>query len=311
MAQGDSLSLLRSRFGGFDPVELARLRAARRSELQGQLAGDLGVGDVNSVRRRKFLLDTLDDDIADDPFTGDAERRRVAGITGELDEAALMQRPEIGEAEKVGAERNAFARFLAGREGTRGTFAAEMTPEGEGALDARSRRRQAENESALTGRLAYSQALRGARGGVDESPAGPSPYAAERATRNKESVDELLGKVSRLTTGMGSLSAFIPETPARNFKAELDTLKANIAFGELTAMREASKTGGALGQISNRELDLLSSALGALDPGQSPTQIAAQLKKVRDSIERWERAVSGMSGGGQEAVYLDDDGNPR
>lgn len=127
--------------------------------------------------------------------------------------------------------------------------------------------------------------------------AGPSPYMQERNTRNRESIDALIGKVSRWTTGAGSLLANLPETDARNFAAELDTLKANIAFGELTAMREASKTGGALGAVSERELRLLESTLGALDTGQSPENLKAQLAKIRDSVDRWEQASGSMSNG--------------
>lgn len=122
---------------------------------------------------------------------------------------------------------------------------------------------------------------------------GPSPYSQERATRTIQSVDELLGKVSRWTTGVGSMAASLPETGARNFKAELDTLKANIAFNELTAMREASKTGGALGAVSEKEMQLLQSALGALDQGQSPDNIAAQLGKIKESVQRWQAAAGG------------------
>lgn len=124
---------------------------------------------------------------------------------------------------------------------------------------------------------------------------GISPYQAERATRNLQSVDELSKKVNRWTTGVGSLLGNIPETDARNFAAELDTLKANIAFGELTAMREASKTGGALGQVSDREGQLLQAALGALDAGQSPANLKAQLQKVKASIQRWQAAQRGMA----------------
>jgi len=122
----------------------------------------------------------------------------------------------------------------------------------------------------------------------------PSPYAAERGARNLASVDALLKKVNRWTTGVGSTLAKLPETQARDFAAELDTLKANIAFGELTAMREASKTGGALGQVSDNELRLLTSALGALDTGQSPANFRAQLSKIRESLARWE-AASGQA----------------
>lgn len=122
---------------------------------------------------------------------------------------------------------------------------------------------------------------------------GPSPYAQERNTRNLQSIDEISKKVNNWTTGVGSVLANIPATDARNFAAELNTLKANIAFGELTAMREASKTGGALGQVSERELALLTSALGALDPGQSPENIRQQLQKIKGSIERWSAAAGG------------------
>ena len=120
--------------------------------------------------------------------------------------------------------------------------------------------------------------------------AGPSPYAAERSVRILQSVDELMVKVNGWTTGFGSLLSRIPATEARNFEAELNTLKANIAFGELVAMREASKTGGALGQVSDKEGQLLQSALGALDTGQEPANIKAQLQKIHDSLERWYRA---------------------
>lgn len=120
---------------------------------------------------------------------------------------------------------------------------------------------------------------------------GPSAYMQERNTRNRDSIDALMSKVNRWTTGVGSVLANLPETDARNFAAELDTLKANIAFGELTAMREASKTGGALGAVSERELRLLESTLGALDPGQSPENLKAQLQKIRGSIDRWEAAA--------------------
>lgn len=130
--------------------------------------------------------------------------------------------------------------------------------------------------------------------GQGKTPDGEaSPYAKERATRTIQSVDELMGKVGAKTAGYGSLLSALPATDARNFKAELDTLKANIAFNELTAMREASKTGGALGAVSDREAQLLQSALGALDAGQSPANLKQQLQKVKESVQRWQAASGG------------------
>lgn len=136
--------------------------------------------------------------------------------------------------------------------------------------------------------------------GVTASPqpgqGGPSEYSQERARRSIQSVDELIGKVGGWTAGPGSVLANIPGTDARDFSAQLETLKANIGFNELAEMRAASKTGGALGAISDREISLLSSVLGSLDPGQSPDALRGQLQKIKESLERWNTA---QSGGGQ------------
>lgn len=122
-----------------------------------------------------------------------------------------------------------------------------------------------------------------------------SPYQAERQVRTLQSVEELRKRVNFQTVGIVSLGKFLPGSVPRNFKTDLDTLKATIAFGELTAMREASKTGGALGQISNIELGLLESALGGLDQGQSPANFRKNLDKIEASIKRWQGAANAVS----------------
>lgn len=131
---------------------------------------------------------------------------------------------------------------------------------------------------------------------------GPKPvisdYQQERITRNLNSIADLEGQVSKWTTGPGSLLSLIPGTAATDFKADVNTLAANIAFGELTAMREASKTGGALGAVSEKELMLLESALGSLDRAQSPTQFKQGLATIKESIQRWQAAVEQYGGGG-------------
>jgi len=129
-------------------------------------------------------------------------------------------------------------------------------------------------------------------------PGTASPYQQERATRTIQSVDDLMTRVSPWTTGFGSLLSRIPATDARDFQADLQTLKSSVAFSELTAMREASKTGGALGAISDKELILLESALGALDAGQSAANLQKNLQQIKDSIARWQQAVAQYGGGG-------------
>jgi len=98
-------------------------------------------------------------------------------------------------------------------------------------------------------------------------------------------IDELIGKVSAVTAGPGGviLEKF-PGTTAKDFQANLDSLKANIGFQALQAMREASPTGGALGNISDTENKLLQARFGALEIGQSPKQLVENLKKVRKRI---------------------------
>jgi hypothetical protein len=135
----------------------------------------------------------------------------------------------------------------------------------------------------------------GKAGGKADSPA--TTYSAERGVRIKESVDDLIGRVSNMTAGPGSLLAGVPATRSRDFAADLQKLKANIAFSELTEMREASKTGGALGQVSNIELAMLESALGALDPGQSPQNLVKNLQNIKDVSARWQAAKSRHGGG--------------
>ena len=59
------------------------------------------------------------------------------------------------------------------------------------------------------------------------------------------------------------------------------TMKGNIGFAKLQAMREASPTGGALGQVSNIELELLTGVIGSLDQAQDDED----LLRVLDQIE--------------------------
>lgn len=147
------------------------------------------------------------------------------------------------------------------------------------------------------------------RGAASGGPDVQAEYQAERTARTLSSVDDLINQVGMSNTGLGSLTAMIPGTSSRDFQAKVNTLKSNIAFGELTAMRAASKTGGALGAVSERELTLLESALGALDTGQSPEQFKQQLQKIKDSLTRWEAARGGgqtpeTGGGGQSAAFV-------
>lgn len=137
----------------------------------------------------------------------------------------------------------------------------------------------------------------GGTGGAGAVAGEVSPYQQERAFRTTQSVNELR-RTAVANPGIFGRTAALPvpgflrSDAFRNFSSELNTLKSSIAFGELTAMREASKTGGALGQVSDREGKLLESALGALEMNQSPENFVKQLDKINASITRWQNAMA-------------------
>ena len=87
----------------------------------------------------------------------------------------------------------------------------------------------------------------------------------------------------------------MPGSPAANLRAQLEnTLRSQVGFGVLQAMRDASKTGGALGQVSNVENILLQENLAALANTQSAEALKQQLDKIiqyaEDAQERLDRA---------------------
>lgn len=83
-------------------------------------------------------------------------------------------------------------------------------------------------------------------------------------------------------TGLRGALPDVPGTNAANARAKLQTLKAQVGFNVLQEMRNASKTGGALGSITEKELGFLQSALAALDTAQDADQYRESLQKIMD-----------------------------
>jgi hypothetical protein len=104
----------------------------------------------------------------------------------------------------------------------------------------------------------------------------------ERQTNTVVShIDKAVDLISPWTTGYGTILANLPETDARKLRNELDTIRANVGFDKLQSMRDASPTGGALGQVSEMENRLLQAVNGALDPGQSE-QLRENLLAIKE-----------------------------
>lgn len=100
----------------------------------------------------------------------------------------------------------------------------------------------------------------------------------------------------------GALAGLGINQEAVDLQNTLASIQSAVAFDTLQKMREASKTGGALGAVSERELDLLISAYGGLQQSSSPEMLRRNLetvKRIMGKIESDPVASSFLSGGGQ------------
>ncbi|MCK9566628.1 MAG: hypothetical protein M0Q43_11340 [Methanothrix sp.] len=140
--------------------------------------------------------------------------------------------------------------------------------------------------------------------------------------------DILLGNIDSAialipkTSGLGSLdptasltrkaSSWIPGTDSYDLNRYITTIKANLGFDQLQKMRDASPTGGALGQVSERELDYLQSTVVSLDLGQKTETLKENLDKIKASYERWKQTVEksmageGETTGGGKGTYYNE-----
>lgn len=102
-------------------------------------------------------------------------------------------------------------------------------------------------------------------------------------------------------TGLGSLLNSIPGTPQHDLLNLINGVKANAGFDRLQIMRENSPTGGALGNVSNFEVDTLQATLGALNQSQSRSQFLTNMRRV---MAMYTAIVDGAGG-------IDPETNPR
>jgi hypothetical protein len=111
--------------------------------------------------------------------------------------------------------------------------------------------------------------------------------ADDRGTLMVNKIDDALNQANFWTTGpVGSVGRAMGGPAAVDLENTIKTVRSNIGFAELQAMREASPTGGALGQVAVQELDMLQSVLGSLDPSQGEEQLRKNLETIKTLLER-------------------------
>jgi hypothetical protein len=124
-------------------------------------------------------------------------------------------------------------------------------------------------------------------------PPEDSKYAEATLT----AIDDALGFLTDDTkkffsTGMiGQALSNIAGTDATSLRAKLDTITSGVGFGRLSDMRKASKTGGALGSVSEIELRQLNASMGSLDPNQKPSELKKTLETIKKQYESTVRVL--------------------
>lgn len=86
---------------------------------------------------------------------------------------------------------------------------------------------------------------------------------------------------------------------AADVEANLFSLKAQVGFAALTALREASKTGGGLGNVSDNDIKNLQNSIAALELTQSPEN----LRKSLDTVIEYTNNVRGKMERGYRSKY--------
>lgn len=126
--------------------------------------------------------------------------------------------------------------------------------------------------------------------------------------RLAEAAQEVLNApgLDRITGIPGALPN-IPGSDAANAQAKLDALKSQVGFSVLQNMRNNSPTGGALGQVSDRENEMLQNNLAALSRTQSGPEYRKQLQKIIDyangsKARRLEALQATYGGGAQQSA---------
>jgi len=133
-----------------------------------------------------------------------------------------------------------------------------------------------------------------AQGGVEPIPGSQEATKAARQQLSNDgrvrTAQNMLGTIREAQGLVGPFSAGflgpavkkIGGTNAADLETKVNTLKANLAFDRLQEMRDNSPTGGAVGNVTERELELLAATVASLDQKQSPEELRKSLTKVEE-----------------------------
>lgn len=206
---------------------------------------------------------------ANQAYTGLAEEAQ--GARGWLNSASQLQ---LAENDRLRAmqpkpeekEKDIQLYEYAVQNGYKGSFYDWMNRE------ANQRKKAAEEEAAREAALTEEMKLSAANGTL------------QTAQITLGNIDKAMEQSKGLfATGLpGQVLQDMGGTDAHNLKATITQIISTIGFDRLQRMRTESPTGGALGQVSQMELNQLNSALGSLMVSQDDDQLRENLQTVKE-----------------------------
>jgi hypothetical protein len=131
----------------------------------------------------------------------------------------------------------------------------------------------------------------------------------EKPEKFREANDELMNVIraaaeaTRLLRKGGAAGspigrAILPKLPlgttANDLDGYTDTIAANTAFETLQQMREQSPTGGAVGNVSDKDMQLLRSTISSMKPGQSTAKVR---KDYINILQTYKKVLEKLPGG--------------
>lgn len=247
-------------------AEENRLKRESAESIAGMRTG--AAGKSSTVIGLLDRIDAIDSALADDPENGELLARKANA------QAALQKLQAASVVDPV-AESATRERIAAAKNATTATVAS-----------GRAKTAQDKLRIAAEGNLINTEALAQDLGDL---------------------IDDSIAKVTPLTAGFGgTVLSKLPGTDASDLAKNIDTIKANVGFQALNAMRALSATGGALGQVSDTENRFLQATLASLDNSQSVAQLKTNLevvkRKLNESLGRLRVAYEKQYGAGSSAA---------
>ena len=109
-------------------------------------------------------------------------------------------------------------------------------------------------------------------------------FSSKRDDIERE-VKEVMSLLEGSTRAIDGVLQYIPGTDEKTIQGKLEMLVANIGFAEIQKMREQSKSGGALGQVTEKELAFLQAVLNRLSLFDKPEILRENLGIVLESYD--------------------------